>query len=220
MSELREKQRRSRQLAIVRAADQLFQERGFGTTNVEDIAQRAEVGVATVYKYFGSKSGILHEIMKPDLLSMREAGELVLIDPPLDPAEAVVQLLFAYQFRDHWAHKEMIKAMASPDLGYGGVFDALRREVDAFVIEQLRELLDHAQRRGAVQSRLDVEDMSIVIYAMLNHNFQQYVRIGDMKTAVFQRNLRRHILLLFEGWRTATTGKTSKGRIRREKRAD
>jgi AcrR family transcriptional regulator len=220
MSELRDKQRRSRERAIIEAADQLFQERGFGVTNVEDIAARAEVGVATVYKYFGSKSGVLREIMRPDLLSMREAGELVLLNPPLDPAEAVVALLFAYQFRDHWAHKDLIKAMAGLDFGYGGVFDALRREVDEFVLEQLRELLDDAQKRGTVQPRLDGEDMATVIYAMLNHNFQQYVRVGDMPTAVFQRNLRRHILLLFEGWRADKTDKTSKGRIKRENRAD
>lgn len=220
MSKLRDKQRRAREQAITKAADQIFQARGFSATNVEDIAALAEVGVATVYKYFGSKSGVLREIMRPDLMSMREAGELVLINPPLDPAEAVVQLLFAYQFRDHWAHKDLVKAMGSVDYGYGGVFGDLRREVDTFVLEQLRELLDSAQRRGAVQPRLDAEDMATVIYAMLNHNFQLFVRVGDMPTDVFQRNLRRHILLLFEGWRADGSTKTSKGRTRRENRAD
>ncbi len=219
MSELRDKQRRSREQAIIKAADALFQERGFSATNVEDIAARAEVGVATVYKYFTSKSGVLREIMRPDLLSMREAGELVLLEPPLDPAEAVVALLFAYQFRDHWAHKDLIKAMAGLDFGYGGVFGELRREVDAFVLEQLRELLDDQQKRGAVQSRLDAEDMATIIYAMLNHNFQQYVRVGDMPTSVFQRNLRRHINLLFEGWRGEGSGHPLKGRIKRGNRA-
>jgi AcrR family transcriptional regulator len=220
MSKLREKQRRARELAIKQAADQLFQERGYSVTNVEDIAARAEVGVATVYKYFGSKSGVLREIMRPDLLSMHEAGELVLVDPPLDPADAVVQLLFAYQFRDHWAHKDLIRAMAGVDFGYGGAFEELRREVDSFVMEQLGELLNHAQRRGAVRSGLDTEDMATIIYAMLNHNFQLYVRVGDMPTTVFQKNLRRHILLLFQGWRTVESGTASKGRIKREKRAD
>jgi AcrR family transcriptional regulator len=220
MSDLRDKQRRSREQAILQAADALFQERGFGPTNVEDIAARAEVGVATVYKYFGSKSGVLREIMRPDLLSMREAGELVLLNPPLDPAEAVAALLVSYQFRDHWAHKDLIKAMAGSDLGYGGVFDELRREVDSFVLDQLRELLQHMQKRGVVLRRLDSDDMATIIYAMLNHNFQQYVRVGDMPTAVFHRNLRRHILMLFEGWRSEEPGQTSKGRIKREKRAD
>jgi AcrR family transcriptional regulator len=218
MSDLRDKQKRAREHAIVKAADSLFQERGFSATNVEDIAERAEVGVATVYKYFGSKSGVLHEIMRPDILSMREAGEMVLLDPPLDPAEAVVALLFAYQFRDHWAHKDLIRAMAGGDFGYGGVFDELRREVDAFVLEQLRELLENAQKRGAVQPRLDAEDMATIIYSMLNHNFQQYVREGDMPTAVFQRNLRRHIILLFEGWRGGQVEKNSQGATRRKDR--
>jgi hypothetical protein len=37
---------------------------------------------------------------------------------------------------------------------------------------------------------------------------------------VFQRNLRRHILLLFEGWRTEESRTTAKGRIKRGNRAD
>jgi len=218
MSDLREKQRRTREQTIIKAADKLFQERGYAQTNVEDIAEVAEVGVATVYKYFGSKSGVLRELMKPDLLAIRDAGEMVLLNPPLDPAEAVVALLFAYQFRDHWAHKDLIRAMAGADFGYAGAFAALRREVDSFVLEQLGELLENGQSRGSVRRHLDPQDMAVIIYAMLNHNFQEYVRVGDMSTTVFQRNLRRHILLLFEGWRESETEKTAKGRSKRENR--
>lgn len=204
MSSLRRKQRQQREEAIKRAADLLFQEQGFSQTNVEDIAARAEVGVATIYKYFGSKAGILCQLLWPDVAAIREAGEQILMNPPLDPAEAVFKLLSSYKFGDHWTHKELLKGLIGFDLGYGEPFEALRREVDAFIATQIRELLVHADRQGRLRQGLNLADMATVIYAILNHNFQDYiVAEWDMDEATYQERLRRHILLLFEGWRAA-----------------
>ncbi|RIK93158.1 MAG: hypothetical protein DCC73_09500 [Proteobacteria bacterium] len=206
MTSLRQKQRQQREEAIKRVADLLFQEQGFSQTNVEDIAARAEVGVATIYKYFGSKGGILCQLLWPDITAIREAGEQVLMNPPLDPAEAVFKLVSSYKFGDHWAHKELLKGLIGFDLGYGEPFEALRREVDAFIAMQIRELLLNASRQGKLRQGLDLADMATVIYAILNHNFQDYiVAEKDMDNATYVERLRRHILLLFEGWRAAAT---------------
>lgn len=217
MSSLRQKQRQQREEAIKRAADALFQEQGFSQTNVEDIAARAEVGVATIYKYFGSKGGILCQLLWPDIIAIREAGEQVLMNPPLDPAEAVVKLVSSYKFGDHWAHKELLKGLIGFDLGYGEPFEALRRAVDAFIATQIRELLENAARQGNLRQGLDLADMATVIYAILNHNFQDYiVAEKDMDDATYQARLRRHIFLLFENWRAAAAkAPTDKKSLRR-----
>ena len=216
MSSLRQKQRQQREEAIKRAADALFQEQGFSQTNVEDIAARAEVGVATIYKYFGSKGGILCQLLWPDVAAIREAGEQVLMNPPLDPAEAVFKLVSSYKFGDHWAHKELLKGLIGFDLGYGEPFEALRREVDAFIATQIRELLVHADRQGHLRQGLNLTDMATVIYAILNHNFQDYiVAARDMDDATYRERLRRHIFLLFEGWRAAANAPARRQSLRR-----
>jgi AcrR family transcriptional regulator len=49
--------------AVVDAAGALFLERGYGATTIETISAHADVPVATVYRLFGSKLGILKALL-------------------------------------------------------------------------------------------------------------------------------------------------------------
>jgi AcrR family transcriptional regulator len=51
----RERERRERRETIVNAAKELFYEKGFQVTTMEDIAAAAELSKGTLYLYFGSK---------------------------------------------------------------------------------------------------------------------------------------------------------------------
>jgi len=44
---------------LIRAAFELFDERGFAATSVDDIAERAQVGRTTLFRQFGSKEGLV-----------------------------------------------------------------------------------------------------------------------------------------------------------------
>jgi AcrR family transcriptional regulator len=56
---LTERKRRRAKEAIRRAALDLFSERGFDAVSVTDIAERAEVGRTTFFRYFGDKQEVL-----------------------------------------------------------------------------------------------------------------------------------------------------------------
>ncbi|WP_329059606.1 TetR/AcrR family transcriptional regulator [Amycolatopsis sp. NBC_01480] len=71
---LRERKRRRAQEAIVDAAFALFSERGFADVTVTEIAERAEVGRTTFFRYFGDKQEVLfadEREMTDWLLSLR-----------------------------------------------------------------------------------------------------------------------------------------------------
>lgn len=50
--------------AIVEAASALFQEQGYDATAIQQIAERADTGVGTLYGYFASKEDILREVLR------------------------------------------------------------------------------------------------------------------------------------------------------------
>jgi AcrR family transcriptional regulator len=56
---LTDRKRRRAKEAIRRAALDLFNERGFDAVSVTDIAERAEVGRTTFFRYFGDKQEVL-----------------------------------------------------------------------------------------------------------------------------------------------------------------
>ncbi|NUT48395.1 MAG: TetR family transcriptional regulator [Saccharothrix sp.] len=55
---LRERKQQRAREQIVRAAFELFAERGFADVTVTDIAERAEVGRTTFFRYFGDKQEV------------------------------------------------------------------------------------------------------------------------------------------------------------------
>jgi AcrR family transcriptional regulator len=59
MAELRARKRERARGAIVAAAYDLFAERGFDQVTVSDIAERAEVGRTTFFRYFGDKQEVI-----------------------------------------------------------------------------------------------------------------------------------------------------------------
>jgi AcrR family transcriptional regulator len=58
--------------SIIDAATALFHERGYEETSIQQIAERADTGVGTLYGYFPSKDEILREVL---VLARNEAAE-------------------------------------------------------------------------------------------------------------------------------------------------
>ncbi|MER3479306.1 MAG: TetR/AcrR family transcriptional regulator [Meiothermus sp.] len=58
----RQRQAQATQQLIIKAAEKLFLDVGYGVATIEAIAERAGVAVSTVYAVFGSKRGILKAI--------------------------------------------------------------------------------------------------------------------------------------------------------------
>lgn len=71
---LRERKKQRTRDAIVRAAHELFVERGFAATTVSQIAEAAEVSRGTLFAYFASKDDIVFS----DMAETREALEQAL----------------------------------------------------------------------------------------------------------------------------------------------
>src|SRR5438270_12752112 len=96
---LRERKKQRTREAIVRAAHQLFVERGYQTTTLPDIAEAADVSTRTIFAYFPSKEDILFN----NFALMKEALAQALAERPegTDALETVRQFILSTRNAAH-----------------------------------------------------------------------------------------------------------------------
>ncbi|NUT40261.1 MAG: TetR family transcriptional regulator [Thermoactinospora sp.] len=70
---LRDRKRRRTRQAIVEAAVELFEERGYEGTTIADIAEAAEIGTRTFFSYFASKEEVLYPESDGRIVAVLEA---------------------------------------------------------------------------------------------------------------------------------------------------
>lgn len=74
-SEQKQRDREEKRFAVMRAATQLFNERGFHATSLDDVAARLGVTKPTIYHYLGNKDQVLLECVKFGLDQVIDAAE-------------------------------------------------------------------------------------------------------------------------------------------------
>jgi AcrR family transcriptional regulator len=70
---LRSRKKGKMRLAIENAALDLFAEKGFEATTVDEIAERAEVSKATFFRYFGTKADVIFSVETYQLVVLHRA---------------------------------------------------------------------------------------------------------------------------------------------------
>ncbi len=77
---------------ILAAAERLFNRFGIGKTAVDEIADEAGVAKGTIYNNFGSKAGVINEIIKDKLASFEIKAEKMMQEVS-DPAKGLQVLI-------------------------------------------------------------------------------------------------------------------------------
>jgi len=80
-------EQRARRSRILRAATRLATKHGFDGVQMHDIAKESEVAIATLYRYFPSKTHLYTAVMRAQVDSL--ARNMPEIDPALTPGERV-----------------------------------------------------------------------------------------------------------------------------------
>ena len=85
----------NKQLQILQVAETLFAEKGFEGTSIRDISKEANINVAMVSYYFGSKEKLLEALILLKTSGLKE--QLIhLIDENLEPMEKINKLIALY----------------------------------------------------------------------------------------------------------------------------
>jgi AcrR family transcriptional regulator len=142
------------QARVLEAASELFAERGFAGTTIREIAQRAEVNVASGHYHFGSKLELYHEAVRAQFaaLEARLAGERV--QPSPEELERMprseVETLLGRQIR---AMLEFL--LGPPPAPHGAIMQREMCDPSGSLPMMVRELvLPQKRRLRAMVSRL------------------------------------------------------------------
>ncbi len=166
---------------IVAAAVAAFEDGG-PQVRLEDLAERAGVGVATVYRLFGGRDGLVgaafETVFGAEIEPLAQAARRA-----ADPATGLRDVLGATLERVA-AHRGLFRA--ARDSGVLGVDVAER------YLRDLGDVLGAAQRAGAVRPDVSLRDVAAVLVMVL-----AVVREGDPDGA----DRRRYLSLLLDGLR-------------------
>ncbi|MFI6075279.1 TetR/AcrR family transcriptional regulator [Actinoplanes sp. NPDC051343] len=134
-------QRREQLIAIGR---QLFAERGFDATSVEEVASRAKVSKPVVYEHFGGKEGLHAVVVDREVRSLldRIAAALTAGHPRELLEQAALALL---DYIEDEPHGFQVLVRESPVLSPAGNFSSVMNDV-AHQVEHI--LGDEFKRRG------------------------------------------------------------------------
>ena len=95
IQERREREKERRRRDIQNAAKQLFMEKGYHATSIEDIAALAELGVATIYQYFSSKDELYASLNLLTLQFLVVELEKIRNNRKMAPTEKVTKVVDA-----------------------------------------------------------------------------------------------------------------------------
>jgi len=199
----RARRKESRPREILQAALELFVERGFAATRLEDVASRAGVSKGTLYLYFRSKDellkavvrcGILPAIAKAETLAEQFAGssgELL---------RAVVTLI--------WSNvgDTLLSGIPKLIIAESGNFPELAqfyyREVIQRGLTLMTGILEQGIRRGELR-KFDVEPTArammgpILLMMLWRHSFQSF----ESEPLAIERYIDCYLMLVLDGLR-------------------
>jgi AcrR family transcriptional regulator len=183
--------------AILAAARELFAERGFFGTRVEDIARSARVAPATVYAVGGGKSGLLRELVETAAASDENAAIHARIDAIESPHELIRFIVAATQakFGDWSGLMRQVMAAAPQEPSV--------RESLAAAQASMRAGLAHTARAlaglGALRPDMDAGCATDVLWYFLGNS--SYFTLSDdlawpaTRTADWLNEMLAHALL-------------------------
>ena len=202
MSGLRQKKRAKTQAAILRATAALITKKGFAGTSIEDIARRAQVGVGTVYNYFGSKNALLLALMQRDTEDLLKEGEAVLAQPGEKPEPVLTELFWIYArgFLGKYERKMLREVFAVAFYEPEELGRELTR-LDYQLMGQVGRLIERYQRDGVLKESLPVEQAALVLYAAFAIAVIMYLQYAEMSLESVRAQIASSIELIMGDWK-------------------
>lgn len=165
VSPSRQRRKQARPAELLTAALDLFVERGFAATKLDEVAARAGVSKGTLYLYFGSKEELFKAVIRQGIFPVLEQGEAMLAQHDGDARSLLQGLLLRWwQLVGATSLGGIPKLMVSE----AGNFPEVAQYYYENVIVRGRSLMRQVLERGVAAGEfraMDIESAIDVIFA-------------------------------------------------------
>jgi len=186
---------------VLDAALELFMEKGFAATRVDDIARRAGLSKGAVYLYFPSKEAVLEGLVRRAIIPIADSALEALAHYEGDPRIIISMVIkmVGHRFSDPRI-VAIPKVVFREVLGFPHLAEMYRVEV----LDKVLPVVSGLIRRGVEQGYLRQVDPELTIRSiigplMLHLVMAEVFRITPEGGLHFDRMVDNHLNILFDG---------------------
>lgn len=164
---------------LTAAALDLFLERGFAATRMEDVAKRAGVSKGAIYLYFPNKEALFHAVVLAGVVSRVEEAEATMAAHQ-GSARDLIDALMHGVLLDFWGSPS--SGIPKLIIAEAKVFPELARDYFESVNLRTREMLERILQRGVDEGEfrdMDVHNTARAILSALEHQPVLYHSLGS-----------------------------------------
>ena len=181
------------------AAEKLFGEKGFEGSSVRDIAEEANINIAMISYYFGSKEKLLEALFTYRGENTIRKLESMLTNPEQQPLEKVNQLIdyFIDKFYDQqYFHKIMMREqVANQHTAITKLITHFKKNNQQLV----KELIYEGQKKGVFRKNIDIPIMMATLTGTLSnmvttqHYYREINNLQSMPEIQFKKLVKKKL---------------------------
>lgn len=188
-----------KQVQIMETAEILFAEKGYNGTSVRDIADKANVNLAMISYYFGSKDKLLEALFSYRREHIKMKLENMLGDKQLNSLDKMNTLI------DHYIDKIMQQQCFSRIMvreqvvNHTGITSKLIFEMKKSNQDLISQLIHQGQRKGEFRKNIDIPLMMATLIGTANHviatqyYYKQINNLESMPEEEFQKHIKKKL---------------------------
>lgn len=177
----REKKKKIAREKILKAAMDIFEHKGFEKASISEIAEKADLGVGTVYNYFKSKDEIFIETFtnQIDVETKYEFDLNQLVEKEV--ADIVVEYVEKLMKSFKYIPKGLMKELFRITVGSKNNETLLRNlaEMDFKFIDRIEEILKSIKHEGLLPETFNPRIAAEMAYAAYAYEFLMYLFMED-----------------------------------------
>lgn len=171
--------------ALVRCALDLFVERGYAATRLEDVAHAAGVSKGTLYLYFDSKQALFAAVVREGLVPALTEGEALVAGWTGSGTDLMRQLLAGWwRLIGETPLGGLPKLMVAEARNFPDIAELYHREVMQRGCALVARAIDYGHARGEFRCAGDARTVDAVmapllLYVLMKHSFASVCGAGD-----------------------------------------